>query len=234
MRVVYTYYPIQNNNALEYLEYSIRNINKAGVIPVLFSDKNYFAGRLNIEWFPIDVKEEYRHDILWSYPKLLVLSKINFPFIHLDNDFVVSDYNKLMERINSDGETLNLGYKHPLNENQIEPMNHIWKTYYLRNNSISELSNTCLIGTSDYKKINACYQSVLDILDTHYYFFTKRYDGVPPITLNQEYSSILFFKHRINYIAEKNPEFDYLEENGFAHISDKKRYDIFKKSPNII
>lgn len=231
MRIAFTYYPIQNNNALEYLTYTIKNLNRVGIVPVLFSDKNYFINKFTIDWFPIDIDNKYKMNTLWSYPKLKVLSEIHFPFLHLDNDFVVSDYTKLIDKI--DLIKLNLGYKHSLNDTQIEPINYIWKKYYLRDTFINELNNTCIIGTTDYKTINVCYKNVLDIIDTYYDFFIERYNGVPPITLNQQYVST-FFKNAINYIQQNNPEFDSLDINGFAHISDKKKYDIFKQSSNII
>lgn len=231
MKIVFTYYPIQNNNALTYLMFSIANLNRVGIVPVFYSDKNYFEGKLNVEWRMLEIEDEFKKDNLWSYPKLKVLSLIDFPFIHLDNDLIIKDYNKLLNKINPN--KLNLGYKHYLNDNQLNPINYIWKKYYYGTDGLFELNNTCIIGSDDYIKVNNCYKNVLKIINNNIDFFYKKFENIPPITLNQQYVS-LFFTNNINYICDTNPEFDKLDLNGFAHISDKKKYSIFNMNPQLI
>jgi hypothetical protein len=98
MKVVFTYLPIRLIEITEiYLKYSIANLNKQNIIPIIYSDKNYFKNtQLEYDWREFDVDKKFKINTLWSYPKLKVLSQINYPFIHLDNDFVVEDLSYLI------------------------------------------------------------------------------------------------------------------------------------------
>ena len=125
MNVIFTYLPIRLKEITEtYLIYSISNLNKQEIKPTIFSDKDYFKNRgLEYDWVEFDVNERYKKNIIWSYPKLKALSEISFPFIHLDNDLIVKDINKLQNII--DGNKLNLCYKHSLTQDQIQSFNEI-------------------------------------------------------------------------------------------------------------
>ena len=101
MRVVFTYLPIRLKEVTEiYLKYSIGNLNNQNIVPTIYSDKDYFIHTdLKYRWIEFDVNSKYKVDTLWSYPKLKVLSMIDRPFIHLDNDLIVEDFSKLMNLI---------------------------------------------------------------------------------------------------------------------------------------
>jgi len=112
MNVVFTYLPIRLKEITEiYLKFTISNLNNQNIVPFIYSDVDYFKEtNLKYNWVELDVNKKYKTNILWSYPKLKVLSEISFPFIHLDNDLIVKDINKLQNII--DGNKLNLCYKH--------------------------------------------------------------------------------------------------------------------------
>jgi hypothetical protein len=185
---------------------------------------------LNYEWIKFEVDDKYKQPTLWSYPKLKVLSSISFPFIHLDNDLVVNDFNILLNII--DGEKLNLGYKHPLTEIQTNNFNEIYKKYSDIPLGFSELNNTCIIATNDYFNINKTYYDVLNVIDLNYDFFTKRYNDIPPITLNQQYLNVYF--NDINYLYEENPTFENLNVNGICHMAEKNKINNFLKIRTLI
>ena len=78
-------------------ELETENLNLQNITPIIYSDRDYFKDtELIYEWFDFQIDEKYKQPTLWSYPKLKVLSTINEPFIHLDNDLVVDDFNKLL------------------------------------------------------------------------------------------------------------------------------------------
>jgi hypothetical protein len=232
MQVVFTYLPIRLKEVTEiYLKYSIENLNNQNIIPIIYSDKNYFQGTgLKYEWIKFEIDEKYKKNSLWSYPKLKVLSVINFPFIHLDNDLIVNDFNKLQNIVNEN--KLNLGYKHPLTKIQTSHFNEIYKRYSNTPLQFNELNNTCIIATSNYIDINKTYCDVLSIIDLNYDFFIKRYNDIPPITLNQQYLNLYF--NSINYLFNQNPSFENLNINGVCHMAEKNINNIFIKNKSII
>lgn len=232
MRVVFTYLPIRLKEITEiYLKYSIENLNNQNIIPIIYSDKDYFKGtKLNYEWIEFDIDVKHKKPALWSYPKLKVLSSINFPFIHLDNDLIVNDFSKLRNIIEED--RLNLGYKHPLTESQTNSFTEIYKRYSDVPLEFNELNNTCIISSNDHPNINKTYTDVLNILSLNYDFFTKRYNDIPPITLNQQYLNVYF--NNINYLYDKNPTFDDLNINGICHIAEKNMISNFIKNKSLI
>jgi len=219
MQVVFTYLPIRLKQTTEiYLKYSIENLNSQNIIPLIYSDKDYFEQvGLKYKWIKFEIDEKYNRNALWSYPKLKVLSTIDFPFIHLDNDLLVEDFSKLMNIV--DGDKLNLGYKHPLSETQTEHFTEIYKRYSNIPLKFNELNNTCIVATNDYLNVNKSYSDVLKIIDKNYDFFIERYNGVPPITLNQQYINLYF--NNINYLFDSNPSYDNLEKNGVYHMAEK-------------
>jgi hypothetical protein len=232
MEVVFTYLPIRLKEITEiYLKHSIENLNKQNISPIIYSDKNYFkyAG-LKYKWVEFQISEKYKRNTLWSYPKLKVLSKINTPFIHFDNDLIVNDFDKLKNIINKD--ELNLGYKHPLTEDQINTFNHIYKKYSDTTLNFNELNNTCIIATNDYTKVNKTYSDVLNVIDLNYDFFLKKYNGVPPITLNQQHLNVYF--NKINYLFSENPPYEKIQENGVCHMAEKIVIGDLIKIKNII
>jgi hypothetical protein len=220
MRVVFTYLPIRLKQITEiYLKYSIENLNNQNIIPIIYSDKDYFKDtELNYEWIKFDVDDRYKKSALWSYPKLKVLASISFPFIHLDNDLVVNDFSKLKNIINDD--KLNLGYKHPLTELQSNNFSEIYKRYSDTPIQFNELNNTCIIATNDYINVNKTYSNVLDIIDLNYDFFIEKYNGIPPITLNQQYLNVYF--NDINYLYDTNPSYENLNIFGICHMAEKQ------------
>jgi hypothetical protein len=232
MQVVFTYLPIRLKEVTEiYLKYSIKSLNNIEITPLIYSDKDYFINdNLNYKWIEFDVDSKYKMNTLWSYPKLKVLSEISFSFIHLDNDLVVSDYVKLKNIIKPD--KLNLGYKHPLTEKQTEHFTKIYKLYSDTPLEFSELNNTCIVATNDYTGINKTYSDVLNIIDVNYDFFTQKYNGVPPITLNQQHLNYYF--NNINYLFNENPTFEYLETNGVCHMAEKNMVSKFINNKNFI
>lgn len=232
MRVVFTYLPIRLKEITEiYLKYSIENLNNQNIIPIIYSDKDYFKGtKLNYEWIEFDIDVKHKKPALWSYPKLKVLSSINFSFIHLDNDLIVNDFSKLRNIIEED--RLNLGYKHSLTESQTNSFTEIYKRYSDIPLEFNELNNTCIIASNDHPNINKTYTEVLNILSLNYDFFTKRYNDIPPITLNQQYLNVYF--NNINYLYNKNPTFDDLNINGICHIAEKNMISNFIKNKSLI
>jgi hypothetical protein len=232
MRVVFTYLPIRLKEVTEiYLKYSIENLNNQNIIPIIYSDKNYFKHtELNYEWIKFDVDDKYKKPALWSYPKLKVLASISFPFIHLDNDLVVNDFGKLETIIN--GDRLNLGYKHPLTELQTNTFTEIYKRYSDIPIKFNELNNTCIIATNDYINVNKTYSDVLDIIDLNYDFFIEKYNGIPPMTLNQQYLNVYF--NNINYLYDTNPSYENLDILGICHMAEKNMVSDFVKNKTLI
>jgi hypothetical protein len=232
MRVVFTYLPIRLKDVTEiYLKYSIKNLNQQGIVPIIFSDDNYFTGTgLKYELHKLDIDKKYNQNSLWSYPKLKVLSSISFPFVHLDNDLIVKDFSKLKSLIK--GEELNLAYKHPLTQDQEETFIEIYKKYSNVNIPFGELNNTCIIGSKDYKNINKAYSEVLDVIENNYDFFCQYHNNVPPITLNQQYVNLYFKK--INYLFLTNPDYSDLDTNGVCHMADKNMAGKFVKDKTLI
>jgi hypothetical protein len=232
MRVVFTYLPIRLKEITEiYLKYSIENLNNQNIIPIIYSDKDYFKNtKLNYEWIKFEVDTKYKQPTLWPYPKLKVLASISFPFIHLDNDLVVNDFGKLKNIINTN--KLNLGYKHPLTETQTNHFTEIYKKYSDIPLEFNELNNTCIIATNDYLKINNTYSDVLNIIDLNYDFFSKRYNEIPPITLNQQHLNVYF--NNINYLYNENPSFEKLDNNGVCHMAEKNMINNFVKNKKLI
>lgn len=232
MNVVFTYLPIRLKEITEiYLKFTISNLNNQNIVPFIYSDVDYFKEtNLKYNWVELDVNKKYKTNVLWSYPKLKVLSEISFPFIHLDNDLIVKDINKLQNII--DGNKLNLCYKHSLTEEQIRSFNEIYKRYSTEPLSFDELNNTSIIATNDYKRINETYKYVLDILDRNYDYFNIKYNNIPPITLNQQYLNLYFSD--INYLFNHNPSFGDMEINGVCHMADKNMVSFFTKTTTLI
>ena len=232
MNVVFTYLPIRLKEITEiYLKFTISNLNNQNIVPFIYSDVDYFKEtNLKYNWVELDVNKKYKTNILWSYPKLKVLSEISFPFIHLDNDLIVKDINKLQNII--DGNKLNLCYKHSLTEEQIQSFNEIYKRYSTEPLSFNELNNTSIIATNDYKRVNETYKYVLDILDRNYDYFKIKYNNIPPITLNQQYLNLYFSD--INYLFNHNPSFGDMEINGVCHMADKNMVSFFTKTTTLI
>lgn len=221
MEVVFTYIPIRNNYPTEtYLAYSIENLNNQNVIPILYSDKDYLCeSNLKYKWVKLEIDSKYtiKGYNLWSYPKLKVLSTIDFPFIHLDNDLIVDDFSKLKSII--DTNKLNLAYKHPLSKAQTNSCTEIYKRYSNIPLDFEELNNTCVIASNDYLNINKAYSDVIKIIDENYDFFIETYDEIPPITLNQQYVNLYF--NDINYLYDKNPSVEDIKQNGILHLAEK-------------
>ena len=232
MNVVFTYLPIRLKEITEiYLKFTISNLNNQNIVPFIYSDVDYFKEtNLKYNWVELDVNKKYKTNVLWSYPKLKVLSEISFPFIHLDNDLIVKDINKLQNII--DGNKLNLCYKHSLTEEQIQSFNEIYKRYSTEPLSFNELNNTSIIATNDYKRVNETYKYVLDILDRNYDYFNIKYNNIPPITLNQQYLNLYFSD--INYLFNHNPSFGDMEINGVCHMVDKNMVSFFTKTTTLI
>ena len=218
MEVVFTYLPVRLKDITEiYLKYSIGNLNAQNIIPTIYSDKDYFTHTdLKYKWIEFDVDSKYKVDTLWSYPKLKVLSIIDKPFIHLDNDLIVKDFSKLMNLTNP--KLLNICYKHAVND--VNTFVDIFKKYSNKELNFECLNNTSIIGTENYVLINQSYKEVLNVIDTHYDFFLSRYNTIPPITLNQQYPNLYF--DNVNYLFDENPSYDNLSINGVCHMSEKK------------
>lgn len=225
MEVIFTYLPIRLKDITEiYLKYSISNLNIQSIIPIIYSDKDYFINtNLKYKWIEFDVDSKYKVDTLWSYPKLKVLSTIDKPFIHLDNDLIVNNFNKLLNLINP--KALNICYKHSVND--VNTFVYIFKKYSKKELNFECLNNTSIIGTENYELVNQSYKEVLDVIDTHYDFFLNRYNSVPPITLNQQYPNLYF--DNINYIFNQNPSYDELDMNGVCHMAEKRMEKEFIK-----
>jgi hypothetical protein len=217
MEVVFTYLPVRLKDITEiYLKYSIGNLNTQNIIPTIYSDIDYFTYTdLKYKWIEFDVDSKYKVDTLWSYPKLKVLSIIDRPFIHLDNDLIVKNFSKLINLINP--KLLNICYKHLVND--INTFVYIFKKYSNKKLNFEYLNNTSIIGTQNYELLNQSYREVLDVIDTHYDFFLNRCNTVPPITLNQQYPNLYF--DNINYIFNENPSYNALSENGVCHMAEK-------------
>ena len=225
MQVIFTYLPIRLKDITEiYLKYSINNLNNQYITPIIYSDKDYFINdNLQYKWIKFDIDIRYKKDNMWSYPKLKVLSIIDRPFIHLDNDLIVKDFSKLVNLINP--KKLNICYKHYVND--VNTFVDIFKKYSNKQLNFECLNNTSIIGAEDYELVNQSYKEVLDVIDTHYDFFLNRYNSVPPITLNQQYPNLYF--DNINYIFNQNPSYDELDMNGVCHMAEKRMEKEFVK-----
>jgi hypothetical protein len=88
------------------------------------------------------------------------------------------------------------------------------------------------MATNDYLNVNRTYSDVLNVIDLNYDFFTKRYNDVPPITLNQQYLNVYF--NDINYLYEENPTFENLNVNGVCHMAEKNKINNFIKNINLL
>jgi hypothetical protein len=218
MDIVFTYLPVRLKDITEiYLKYSIRNLNNQNIEPIIYSDIDYFIHtNLKYKWIEFDVDDKYKVDTLWSYPKLKVLSIIDRPFIHLDNDLIVEDFSKLNKLIIPS--TLNICHKHLVND--VGSFVEIFKKYSNKHLNFEYLNNTSIIGTTLYELLNQSYKEVLDVIDNHYDFFLKRYNSIPPITLNQQYPNLYF--DNVNYIFNANPSYDELSINGVCHMAEKQ------------
>jgi hypothetical protein len=232
MEIIFTYLPVRLKDVTEiYLKYSIGNLNTQNIIPTIYSDKDYFTHTdLKYKWIQFDVDSKYKVDNLWSYPKLKVLSIINKPFIHLDNDLVVEDFNKFINLIKLP--FLNICYKRKVEEAQRSSFIDIFKKYSNKKLNFEYLNNTSIIGADDYELVNKSYKEVLNVIDTHYDFFLSRYNTIPPITLNQQYPNLYF--NNINYLFDENPSFENLSKNGICHLSEKNMIGNFVKNKNLI
>jgi hypothetical protein len=230
MDVIFTYLPIRLKDITEiYLKYSIESLNKKNVEPVIYSDKDYFNHtNLRYRWIDFDIDVRYKVEGLWSYPKLKVLSMIDRPFIHLDNDLVVEDFTKLDKLINP--KTLNLCYKHSVND--VNSFIEIFKKYSNKQLNFEYLNNTSIIATEEYELVNKSYSEVLDIIDNNYDFFLNRYNSIPPITLNQQYPNLYF--NDVNYMFNENPPYNDLNVNGVCHMAEKELKKIFIKDKKLL
>jgi hypothetical protein len=225
MKVVFTYLPIRLAEITEiYLKYSIENLNKQNITPIIYSDKDYFNNtRLKYDWREFDVDAKFKVNTLWSYPKLKVLSQIDYPFIHLDNDFVVKDLSYLISKIQSD--KLNISHKHKMDFNKSSIFIEIFKKYTNKLLSFNTLNNTCVLSTSNYQTVNKSFLNVCNLIENDISFFSTRMNDIPPITLNQQYLNLFF--DDINYLFDKNPNFEYLEKYGVCHMIEKKNHNKF-------
>lgn len=230
MRVVFTYLPIRLKEVTEiYLNYSIENLNAQNIIPIMYSDKDYFKNTdLNYDWVEFKIDEIYKQPNLWSYPKLKVLSIIDKPFIHLDNDVIIEDFTKLKNIIKP--KLLNLCYKHPINDK--DSFIELFKKYSDIDLNFDFLNNTSIIATDNYELINKSYREVIDVVDKNYEFFSKRYNTIPPITLNQQYPNLYF--DNINYLYDTNPSYDDLDKLGVCHMAEKQLIRRFIKTKKLL
>lgn len=232
MKVVFTYLPIRLEEITKiYLKYSIENLNKENIIPIIYSDIDYFKNtKLQYDWHEFDVDEKYKKNNLWSYPKLKILSTIDVPFIHLDNDLIVKTPHWLLNNI--DIKNLNLAYKHHLPNDKMDTFSEIHKKYSDIPLNFMELNNTCIIASTNHTKINKVYSDVLNILELNYDFFTKKYKDIPPITLNQQYLNLYF--NEINYLFDENPSYDNIDKNGLCHLAEKTMINNFITNNSLI
>jgi hypothetical protein len=230
MEVIFTYLPVRLKDITEiYLKYSIGNLNAQNIIPTIYSDKDYFTHTdLKYKWIEFDVDSKYKVDTLWSYPKLKVLSIIDKPFIHLDNDLIVKDFSKLMNLTNP--KLLNICYKHSVND--VTTFVDIFKKYSNKQLNFECLNNTSIIGSENYELVNQSYKEVLNVIDAHYDFFLSRYNTIPPITLNQQYPNLYF--DNVNYLFHENPSFENLNKNGVCHLSEKNMVGNFVINKQLI
>jgi hypothetical protein len=232
MKVVFTYLPIRLIEITEiYLKYSIANLNKQNIIPIIYSDKDYFKNtQLEYDWREFDIDEKFKINTLWSYPKIKVLSQINYPFIHLDNDFLVKDLDYLISKIELN--RLNLSHKHKIDLDKSSVFIEIFKKYTKEIIPFNTLNNTCVISTSEYQKINKAFSDVCNLIENDILFFSIRINEIPPITLNQQYLNLYF--NDINYLFNKNPDFQHLEKHGVCHMIEKKNHNKFIVKTNLL
>jgi len=232
MKVVFTYLPIRLKDITEiYLKYSIVNLNKQNIIPIIYSDKDYFKNtQLEYDWREFDIDEKFKINTLWSYPKLKVLSQIDYPLIHLDNDFVVRDLSYLISKIDSN--KLNISHKHKIDFNKSSIFIEIFKKYTNQKISFNTLNNTCVLSTSNYKILNKAFLDVCNLIENDISFFSTRINEIPPITLNQQYLNLYF--DDINYLFDKNLDFENLEKYGVCHMIEKKNHNKFITKSNLL
>lgn len=232
IKIIFTYVPIRLDLETKiYLNYSISNLNNQNIIPVIYSDKDYFEfSSLKYEFKKILIDSKYLRPNLWSYPKLKVLSEIDYPFIHLDNDLVIKDFLPTLDKIKKTG--INLCYKHSIDEAKKLIFKELFKKYSTIEIPFDELNNTCIISSFDYENVNLSYKNVLEIIDKNYDEFIIRKNDIPPITLNQQYVN-LFFKE-INYLFDDNPSYDDFDKNGIAHIAEKNLINKFILNKQLI
>ena len=232
MKIVFTYLPIRLQEITEiYLKYSIANLNKQNIIPIIYSDKDYFKNtQLEYDWCEFDIDEKFKINTLWSYPKIKVLSQINYPFIHLDNDFVVKDLNYLISKIESN--RLNLSHNYQIDLNQLSTYIEIFKNYTNSKTQFNLLNNTCVVATSNYQTINKSYLDVCNLIENNISFFSTKINNIPPITLNQHYLNLFF--DDINYLFDKNPNFVNLDKYGVCHMIEKQNHNKFITKSNLL
>ena len=232
MKVVFTYLPIRLKDITEiYLKYSIENLNKQNIIPIIYSDNDYFKNtQLKYDWRKFNIDEKFKINTLWSYPKLKVLSQIDYPFIHLDNDFVVKDLSYLISKIEPN--KLNLSHKHKMDLDKSTIFIEIFKKYTDQPLLFNSLNNTCAISTLNYQKINQTFVDVCNLIENDISFFSTRINEIPPITLNQQYLNLYF--DDINYLFDKNPDFENLEKYGVCHMIEKKNHNKFITKSNLL
>jgi hypothetical protein len=232
MKVVFTYLPIRLTEITKiYLKYSIENLNKQNIIPIIYSDNDYFKNtQLKYDWRKFNIDEKFKINTLWSYPKLKVLSQIDYPFIHLDNDFVVKDLSYLISKIEPN--KLNLSHKHKMDLDKSTIFIEIFKKYTDQPLLFNSLNNTCAISTLNYQKINQTFVDVCNLIENDISFFSTRINEIPPITLNQQYLNLYF--DDINYLFDKNPDFENLEKYGVCHMIEKKNHNKFITKSNLL
>lgn len=225
MKIIFTYLPIRLKDITEtYLSYSISNLNKEGIKPTIFSNNDYLKNRgLEYELVKFDVDDKFKKNNLWSYPKIKVLSEISETFIHLDNDFIIEDLSYIKSKI--DFNKLNLSHKHPLDYNKSKLFVEIFKKYSNTKVDFSELNNTSIVATSDYQKINNSFSDVCNFIENDIDYFINRINDIPPITLNQQYLNLFFSD--INYLFDKNPEYDDIKKYGCCHMIQKNNVNKF-------
>ena len=91
MKVVFTYIPIRLKDITEiYLNYSIKNLNKQNIVPVIYSDKNYFENsKLKTEWIYFDVDSKYKFNNLFLNPivfaSIAFIASLTFLILNLKN-----------------------------------------------------------------------------------------------------------------------------------------------------
>lgn len=108
----------------------------------------------------------------------------------------------------------------------------IFKKYTDQPLSFNSLNNTCAISTFNYQKINQTFVDVCNLIENDISFFSTRINEIPPITLNQQYLNLYF--DDINYLFDKNPDFENLEKYGVCHMIEKKNHNKFITKSNLL
>lgn len=225
MKVIFTYLPIRLKDVTEtYLTYSITNLNRDGIKPTIFSNKDYLKNRgLEYDLVYFDVDDKFKKNNLWSYPKIKVLSQVDEKFIHLDNDFIIEDLSLIESKI--DFNKLNLSHKHPIDYDKSKLFVEIFKKYSNTFIDFNELNNTSIIATSDYQKVSKAFLDVCNLIESDIEYFSNKIDNIPPITLNQQYLNLFF--QDINYLFDRNPDYDNIKNNGCCHMIEKNNVNKF-------